>query len=145
MWRNRNGKKRPMRIASDTTIEWKDPQTGPISSRRMIPAKYQAPVALKNDKILDALVIGHPVMAKFDMKISADRGVYPFASLEKYSSDDGKAPVPKGSLLMYAGPVRTSERKVIAGVQHEVRVIKHTFVTPVGRCIVHDLNALKFI
>jgi len=143
--RHYTNNKKPIKIAVDTTIEWKDPQTGPISSKRAIPAPYKAPVSLKNNEIASALVTGHPVMAKFDMKISTERGVYPFAPLEKYHGDDGKAPVPKGSLLMYSGPVRVSERKVISGVPHEVRVVKHTFITPVGRCIVHDLNVLKLL
>ena len=51
------------------------------------------------------------------------------------------APIPKGSLLIYAGTMQVNEVKHSArsGRNYEFKVLKHTFITPVGHCII-DLN-----
>ena len=141
MWR---GKLRPMRRAKDTEIVWKDPLYAAAITKRTVPARYEPPVVLRSDEVLNALVTGHAVMTKVDMRVSDNRGTYPFAHLEHCRKDpDHPAPIPKGSLLMYAGPIRTTERKKVNGTVHIVSVVKHTFITSLGRCIIHNLNVLK--
>lgn len=89
------------------------------------------------------LQVGSAVMAKRELTLGSDRGIYPFAPLELFRGAAGTSPIPIGSLLVYTGMIRTTERKRLNGKNFDVRVMKHTFVTPLGRCIVHDLNVLQ--
>lgn len=91
------------------------------------------------------MVLGGCVVAKVDLQVGYDMGVYPFHLLERsYGQPGGTVPVPKGSLLMYAGAVRCTERKWHDEHRRyvNVEVYKHTFVTPHGRCIIHDFTLI---
>jgi len=135
----RFARNRPVRkVAPKRQIVWKDPLLGAASVARVAPAGY---VATPNEGIWanTKLTLGMPVIAMIDLQVSQERGTYKFAPIERFWGEPGMAPVPKGSLLMYAGTIRATERGRINGKTCDVQVIKHTFVTPVGRCIVHDL------
>lgn len=135
--------RKPKRQAKGTQIEWKDPNVGPKgTARQHIPNRFVAPKAISED-VIDFLRIGAPVMVTIDMELAKDRGVYPFSPLMRYNGEPGKAPIPRGSLLMYAGTVRATERKRIQNKTIDIWVLKHTFVTPLGRCILHDLRYIQ--
>lgn len=139
MW----GFKKPRQPARGTAIEWKDPSIGPKgTARQHVPSRYKAPKEVPAE-VIDWLVVGAPVMATCDLQLATDRGVYPFAPLMQYRGEPGMCPIPRGSLLMYTGTVRGTERKRISGKLLDFQVLKHTFVTPQGRCILHDLRHIK--
>jgi hypothetical protein len=79
------------------------------------------------------------------MGLARDVGVYQFAPLEEFNGDESMAHVPMGSLLVYAGPVYEMERQCINGRYIDVMAIKHTFITPLGRCIIHDFNLITLL
>jgi hypothetical protein len=62
-------------------------------------------------------------------------GVYPFMPLVPAHRQD--ATFSPGTLVVYAGEVRTVERK-----PHSINlnVIKHTCITPMGRCVIHEMS-----
>lgn len=82
-------------------------------------------------------------MTTVDLELSSDRGVYRFAPLMRYRGPVGAAPIPRGSLLMYSGTVRETERKTISRKKIDVWILKHTFITPMGRCILHDFRHIR--
>ena len=127
---------------SELVPEWKDPTAQAVSTNHAIPADYQSPPEV-TDTLAQSLYIGGSVVAKCDLMLG-DKGVYPFAALQRfYGSPGTPVPVPKGSLLMYAGAIPTVERKNFEGRKLDVRVFKHTFITPHGRCIIHDFALIR--
>lgn len=135
-------------------IMWNDPVTGPaeVVARKAFSSKdlptapplYQ-PSREASQAVNDSLVIGGAVVTQYSMTPETEafnRIGYPYPPLVRW---EGNTPsrVPAGSLLMYAGGVRCTERKFVNGGVLDVRVIKHTFITPMGRCIVHDLSLLR--
>jgi len=157
MW----GEKKPIRKARGSKIAWtggvkpakkerkstlvavfKDPGMKDAIRNRALPAVYREPPVV-SDELEAACALGSALVAKFDMQVSFERGVYPFPPLDRfYGSPGASIPVPKGSLLVYAGPVASTERKYVGGKAIDVRVYKHTFITPYGRCIIHDFNLI---
>ena len=133
-------KKRDLRAA------WKDPETEAMARNRVEPAHYQ-PLPVASPELEANLVPGGSVVATRDLCLG-ERGVYPYPALVIfYGSPDASVPVPKGSLLMYAGELRSTERRSVR-VNGEyryvnVQVTKHTFITPHGRCIIHDFNLIR--
>lgn len=133
----------------DGRPEWNDAITGPIAALAAAPAYYREPSPIPLD-VAAVLDVGGAVVAAFDLCLSPDRGVYPFAPLVRYFGDPANPPIKQGSLLMYTGQIRVTERRPRpnAGFHSNnkdltVRVMKHTFITPMGRCIVHDLDLLR--
>jgi hypothetical protein len=143
MIRTMFGRKKPWKMAEDTKIVWQDPQAAAAPNPR--PVKYHAPVA-PDPELMPAFIVGRPVMTKHAFVISPQRGIYPFPVLERArrSNAGSHIAVPVGSLLVYTGAIRTSESKRLKGKIHEMRVIKHTFLVPCGRCIVHDQDFRSF-
>lgn len=158
MW----GQKKPVRRAKGTRVEWtggkrpprppkkkelrpvfKDPTVAASIRNRARPASYHQPPEV-TDAMEDAMVPGGAVVALCDLQLG-EQGVYPFPALERFYGSPGcTVTVPRGSLLMYAGCIRTLERKwLTSGGYKDVQVFKHTFITPHGRCIIHDFTAIK--
>jgi len=136
MWCQKSYRKK----ARGTDIEWKS-QDASIIAKSVPAAKYRKPKVFL-DPMFD-LTVGAAVMTKRDLMLGLDRGIYPFAPLELFKGARGTGPIPIGTLLVYAGMIRTTERKKLKGKVFNVKVMKHTFITPVGRCIVHDINVLQ--
>jgi hypothetical protein len=122
---------------------WKDPVIEAAVKTRATPASYQRPPEV-TDELIESLVNGGAVIAKHDLMLG-EKGVYPFAALQRFYGPVGApVPVPCGSLLMYAGVLRSTERKWLDGGGHaDVQVFKHTFITPHGRCIIHDFSLIR--
>jgi hypothetical protein len=145
--RGRQPKRKPTRAIKwtvkpkpDGAVQWND--GAPTSAHKPArPTRYMMPRAIKLD-LAPALVIGGAMVARFDLGLARDKGVYEFAPLERYRGAPGGCSIPRGSLLMYTGMVRCTERKRIKGKKLKLQVMKHTFITPLGRCIVHNLNLL---
>ena len=157
MW----GQKRPRKRASGTKIEWTSrPDLAALPPKRnALRASFNDPqveAGLKNgprpviyrpDTFISPetqkrLVNGAGFIAARDL-CAGERGVYPYVPLVlSMVPPEGTVLVPRGSLLMYAGSVRSVERKWVQSALREVdvQVTKHTFITPFGRCIIHDLN-----
>lgn len=162
MW----GQKKPIRKARGVQVTWKDgkkPTAPPAGARpkkwelrpvfkdptvaasiknRPRPAGYRQPPEV-SDELEAAMVPGGSVVALHDLQVG-EQGVYPYPALERFYGSPGRTvPVPKGSLLMYAGCIRAVERKYFAmGGYKDVNVFKHTFITPHGRCIIHDFTLI---
>lgn len=158
MW----GQKKPRRKAKGTRIDWtskptelppkkgelrpvwKNPEVEAQVKSRATPAEYQ-PIPEVTPELEGSLVPGGSVVAAHDLSLG-ERGVYPYPALVRfYGGTGGSVPVPKGSLLMYAGCLRSLERKWVPaqGRYVNVQVHKHTFITPLGRCIIHDFGLIR--
>lgn len=100
---------------------------------------YQRPQDIPRDI---AEHMGRGPGALFTLKVgmypAVDSG-YAFAPLYPHYGPDGSAQIKKGSLVMYAGDIRASERKNGDVVQ----AVKHTFIISGGRYIIVDLSQLK--
>lgn len=125
-------------------IEWKDAPAGSTCARQAFPARYKEPPNL-DPRIAAKFVVGVAVMASKALGLARDVGVYQFAPLEEFDGDESMAHVPMGSLLAYAGPVYEMERQYVNGRYVDVAAIKHTFITPLGRCIIHDFNLITLL
>lgn len=161
MW----GQKKPIRKARGTKVDWKggkkpqptkpkkyqmrpvfnDPTVGAAIRNRARPAGYQQPPEV-SDALEAAMVPGGSVVALQDLALG-EKGVYPLHALVRHWPSGGQAIlIVKGSLLMYAGAVRATERKwvTINGIttHKDVSVFKHTFITPHGHCIIHDFSLI---
>lgn len=127
----------------DGILVFNDPNMARAIRERAIPAGYQRPPEI-TDALEACLYAGGTVVALFDLGLG-QRGVYPFPALERfYRHPEGTPPVPKGSLLMYAGMLRATERMYVpsAGEYKNIQVFKHTFITPHGHCIIHDFRLI---
>ena len=122
-------------------IAWKDAPQGSSCARQVFPERYREPPNL-DPRVAERFIVGVPVMAACALAPARQRGVYQFVPLEPFEGDESEAPVPIGSLLVYAGPVYEMER--FRG-QRDVAAIKHTFIPPMGRCIIHDFNLIKLL
>lgn len=125
-------------------IDWVDAPKGTSMRREHFPSMYKEPPNL-DPAIAAQFVIGHPVMAARPLTMSLDRGTYDFAPLETFYGGEDEAHIPVGSLLVYTGEVRQTERMYVNGKFRDVSVVKHTFITPMGRCIIHDFNLIRLI
>lgn len=105
------------------------------------PASYHGP-SNPAPELVAALVPGGAVITNKDMCLGL-RGTYPFPTLILQITPPPAA-VSAGALLMYAGSIRTVETAWVESQKTyvNVNVIKHTFITPLGRCIIHDLDML---
>ncbi len=124
-------------------INWSSPEGG-SSRRQHFPASYREPPNV-DPTIAEQFVVGRPVMAARDLTMSRDQGTYQFAPLETFVGESDQAHIPKGSLLIYTGAVRQEERIYVNSKARDVSVLKHTFITPMGRCIIHDFNLIQLI
>lgn len=115
------------------------------------PSNYHLPPELGNE-LLVALSSGAAIMAAHDLGPGPDKGAYPFSPLEVFRGPVGvPVPIPLGSILVYAGVVRASEHMLSNEQtwhtkQHRslsIQVLKHTFITPIGRCIIHDFSLIR--
>lgn len=125
-------------------IEWTDAPAGSSCARRVFPARYKEPPNV-DPKIAERFVVGVPVMAARELGLSHDRGTYQFAPLDEFDGEEGEVHVAKGTLMVYAGPVYEQERQYVNGRYVDVNAIKHTFITPLGRCIIHDFNLIELL
>lgn len=124
---------------------WKDAITGIASVSRPRPTRY-APLKEADADTLSSMAIGTAVTCRHNVMCATEPrllGAYPFPPLVRCYAGSELSPIPRGSLLVYAGHVRTLERKRVHGKSLDVSVIKHTFITPQGRCIVNDLSLLQ--
>jgi hypothetical protein len=134
--------KPPPHLQSRGRPVFNDPNMLKAIRGRPRPVGYHQPPELSNE--LEAcMYTGGCVVALQDLGLG-ERGVYPFPALELFYGQPGSPPaVPKGSLLMYAGMVRSTERMYIDGLgRKDVQVYKHTFITPHGHCIIHDFGLI---
>lgn len=130
--------KPPPHLQSRGRPVFNDPNMLKAIRGRPRPVGYHQPPEL-SDELEACMYTGGCVVALRDLGLG-ERGVYPFPALELFYGQPGCLPaVPKGSLLMYAGLVRSTERMYVEGLGHkDVQVYKHTFITPHGHCIIHD-------
>lgn len=111
---------------------------------RVEPSDYHDPPVV-NEALQACMVPGGSVVATHDLCLG-ERGIYPFVALERcYRSQVSQVVVSKGSLLMYAGSIQTVERAWNAQTERylHIQVRKHTFITPHGRCIIHDFSLIR--
>jgi len=134
MWWN---KKQDKRRKNSKTI-WNG-STPPPKPKQ--PAKY-VPSGEVIAPIVSSFEVGRAIITKvpFVPVPFKEIGVYPFPVLmvAKNAPESEVTEVPAGSLLVYTGQIRTIERTKVDGHNREFSVLKHTFVTPIGRCIIHD-------
>ncbi len=143
-WTNGSPPPKPPR-KRDRALVWKDKVVeARATAPRATPANYQFPPEV-SEALESAIQNGRALVAKYDMALG-DLGVYPFPTLDRlwrFPNAADIAAVSKGSLLMYAGAVRSTERKWLSEGNHaDVQVVKHTFITPRGRCIIHDFSLI---
>lgn len=113
--------------------------------RQVFPTSYHEPPNL-DPTIAAQFVIGQPVMAAIHLNMPTNKGMYDFAPLEPSYGPTDEAHVPAGSLLIYTGEVRQTERKYVGSRAIDVSAVKHTFIAPgIGRCIIHDFNLITLI
>lgn len=129
---------------SKPDIEWTDAPAGSTCARQVFPARYKEPPNV-DPKIAERFVVGAPVMASRALGLSRDKGTYEFVPLEEFEGEEDEQHVAKGALMVYAGPVYQQERQYVNGRYVDVMAIKHTFVTPMGRCIIHDFNLIELL
>lgn len=150
-----SGRRPPRRSPSELIPVWNDPMVGAAIRSHVTPASYQHPPEI-DDELIEALSTCQPIAARFDLIVGQDKGVYPFFPLERFRGQPGgTVPISQGSILAYAGIVRTTERKWVDGGGGfggfpfaeqrpvDVQVFKHTFITPLGRCIIHDFGLVR--
>jgi len=113
--------------------------------REHFPAGYKKAPNL-DPAIAAQFAVGRPVLAARALILSRDRGTYDFAPLEPFYGDPvEEAHIPEGSLLVYTGEIRQQERMWINGKTRDVAAVKHTFITPFGRCIIHDFDLIRLV
>lgn len=110
-------------------------------ARKERPAPYQEPT-LGDVASSDAFVVGSPFVTKRALRPARNKGVYVHTPLEP-SSGGEEAHIPAGSLIVYAGEARETETKYANGKRHDVHVVKQTFITAFGRCIIHDMALVE--
>lgn len=138
MW----GQKKPRKKARGTRVQWVS-KPGETPERVLHTPAFVDSAPPPWD-VREELVIGRPFVTRTALK--ADRlnaPSYPFMPLELVYSHTCETAIGPGSLMVYAGPVRVTESKFFRDRYRDVKVMKHTFVTPIGRCIVHHLVSLS--
>lgn len=139
--------------ANRRQVVWKKQDPGVVIAKRIVPAAYVPPSTAVNDNPSMMPQPGSAAMIIDGLNVAADVGVHPFPCLEKPRSRYKRAKtafvpsfaIQPGTLVVYAGEVRSTESKRYRGKVHNVSVIKHTFITPAGRCIIHDLTTIRWI
>lgn len=143
-----DSRKAARRARKRHNIMWKDAPAGTSTARLDFPSDYKEPPNL-SEEASQSFTVGRAVVAMRPLTVSSDRGTYAYAPLEEFRGT-GPAPIPTGSLLVYAGAVRETERKYRTdgrGIRHpcDVLVVKHTFITSFGRCVIHDFDLVNLV
>ena len=143
MWTAKPGPTEIPPRSSELRAVWKIDQAATLN--RAVPAA-ERPQPIVAPDLECSLVPGGSVVTTRDLMVG-EKGVYPFPTLETfYGSPGGSGVVVRaGSLLMYAGTIRSTERRWVSEANRYVnlQVHKHTFITPYGRCIIHDFQFLR--
>lgn len=135
------------------TLVWKNRDIEARITNLPRPTKLEK-LPQASEKLVERLTVGHYVFVFHDLQFGA-KGLHPFATLEKYRASR-RTPVgvviPKGTMIIYAGtidsiegrrPRSELERLNFKGRTLRVSVVKHTFITSVGRCIISDFALIR--
>lgn len=134
-WSNTNFK----RPKKGKPVTWVDPEREALLKKLPDPAPYRAPYV--DSALLQRLIVGTAVATR--TKLAWDhQGVHPFKVLDNCH---GPTVFPTGTIMIYSGTVHSTERISYWGTQNakDVQVLKHTFITSQGRCIINDVNMIE--
>lgn len=123
-------------------IVWTNPPPENSYARKTFPARYKKPRGI-DDIDPSTFTIGAAVLAALPLMLASDKGMYSFNPLEPFYGEDSEAPIREGTVLIYSGPVYETERCITNGKVLDASVVKHTFITPLGRCIIHDFSLIR--